>query len=152
MLSNTHSYVPSLVIDMSTSHKDSKMPEDSEMTEVQGLTLEMMDPLFDYRDHLTPAQFAAYVEQKGKALAQLIESGVIEVAEGKRLHVNKRGFVTAVGYDVLPVERLTSWPPKMFFGREDKRRFSSRRTESLHFLAELDSAKLSPQNGDYVDG
>lgn len=65
------------------------------MTEVQGFHPDMMNPLFNLRDHMTPTMYACYLHHQRHAVAWLVEQGMIKIAAGECIRVNERGFIVA---------------------------------------------------------
>ncbi|KAL6908685.1 hypothetical protein GGI43DRAFT_393364 [Trichoderma evansii] len=67
---------------------------------------ETIGPLLDFRETLTPTMQSYATHHQRHWLDWLVDTGKITTADGECLHVNERGFATAVGVDTLPVERL----------------------------------------------
>lgn len=67
---------------------------------------EMLDPLYDPLERLTPTMRRCYLHRQRQWLAWLVETGKIKIADGETVYINWRGFITAVGMGNIPVERL----------------------------------------------
>lgn len=122
----------------------STLPEDFDTPEDRGPPPEMMDPFLDLRGALTPTMQWHSLFHQRHWLDYLVELGALKIGDGYSIHVNQRGFITAVGIDVLPVERLRYQPSVMLFGAGGKERFQQQVMENINFLTAPDLQGPSP--------
>lgn len=64
----------------------------------------------------------------------MFELGILKIADGHSIHITQRGFVTAVGFDVLPVERFRVEAPEIVHGNGGQEKFQPQMAvENINF-------------------